>query len=108
MGTPLPGILMGTRLYTEPGYLIIEEDGHRSQLAIADILRAADIPALTYAQVGAIKTLANLTAVLIRTLIARDILDEQFLEDGDYDLAAIVQTIEDMGGDFGEPDLTVS
>jgi len=31
---------------------------------------------------------------LIRTLIAREVLDEQFMEDGDYDLAAIVQTID--------------
>ena len=104
----MPGIYMGTRLSTSPGYLILEEDGRRSQLAISEILRAADIPALTYEQVGAIKTLANLIVVLIRTLIARDVLDEQFLEEGDYDLAAIVQTIEDMGGDFGEPDLTVA
>jgi len=108
MGTPTPGIMMGTYLTTEPGYLVIEEDGRKSQLAISEILRAIDMPALTYAQVGAIKTLANLTAVLIRTLISRDILDEQFLEEGEYDLAAIVQTIEDMGGDFGEPDLTVT
>ena len=108
MGTPMPGIHIGTRLYTEPGYLVIEEDGRRSQLAISEILRAADIPALTYEQVGAIKTLANLIVVLIRTLIARDVLDEQFLEDGGYDLPAIIQTIEDMGGDFVEPDLTVT
>ena len=108
MGEPAPGVLMGTRLTTEPGFLVVAYDGQKSRLAIADILRAADIPALTYAQVGAIKTLANLTAVLVRTLIARDILDEQFLEEGEYDLAAIVQTIEDMGGDFIEPDLTVT
>lgn len=93
----------------EPGFLIFTDDGGRStSYAISEILRALDIPALTYAQVGAIKTLANLVVVLIRTLIARDVLDEQFLEDGEYDLAAIVQTIEDMGGDYGEPDLTVS
>ncbi len=98
----------GTQVYGEPGYIVVEIDGKKTQYPIADILRAADIPALTYAQVGAIKTLANLVVVLIRTLIARDILDEQFLEEGEYDLAAIVQTIEDIGGDFGEPDLTAS
>jgi len=94
----------------EPGYLVFTDDGGRStRYDVKELLRAADIPAgLTYAQVGAIKTLANLVVVLIRTLIARDVLDEQFLEDGDYDLATIVQTIEDMGGDYGEPDLTVS
>ena len=108
MPEPTPGVLMGTRIFTEPGYLVVAYDGQKSQLAISEILRAADIPALTYAQVGAIKTLANLVAVLIRTLIARDVVDEQFMEDNDYDLAAIVKTIEDMGGDYSEPDLTVS
>lgn len=98
----------GTRVYGTPGYIVVDIDGKKTQYAIADILRAADIPSLTYAQVGAIKTLANLTAVLIRTLIDRDVLNESFLEDGEYDLAAIVQTIEDMGGDYIEPDLTVS
>jgi hypothetical protein len=101
-------VIMGTRVYGEPGYIIVEIDGQKTQYPIAAILRAADIPALTYAQVGAIKTLANLVVVLIRTLIARDVLDEQFMEDGEYDLEAIVQTIEGMGGDFIEPDLTVS
>lgn len=100
---------MGTRVTTEPGFLIIEIDGKKTQYPISAVLRAADIPVgLTYAQVGAIKTLANLVVVLIRTLIARDVLDEAFMEEGDYDLAAIVKTIEDMGGDFGEPDLTVT
>jgi hypothetical protein len=93
-----------------PGYIILTDGGgRRTQYAVANILRALDIPVgLTYQQVGAITTLANLVVVLIRTLIAREVLDEQFMEDGDYDLSAIVQTIEDMGGDFGEPDLTVS
>jgi hypothetical protein len=98
------------RISTEPGYIIFSDDNGKgsTKYPLAEMLRAADIPALTYAQVGAIKTLANLVVVLIRTLIARGVLDEQFLEEGEYDLAAIVQTIEDMGGDFGEPDLTVS
>jgi len=97
-------------LTREPGYLVLTDDrGRQTRYSIASLLRAADIPTgLTYSQVQAVTTLANLIVVLIRTLIARDVLDEQFLEDGDYDLAAIVQTIEDMGGDFGEPDLTVT
>ena len=107
MGVPKPGIYIGTRLYTEPGYLILEEDGQKSQLPIADMLRAADIPALTYAQVGAIKVFANLFFVAIRSLIEKGLLDEGVLEDGGYDLPAIIQTLEDMGGNFGEPDLTV-
>jgi hypothetical protein len=106
MGTPKPGILMGTRLYTEPGYLIQEIDGKRSQLAIADILRAADIPALTYAQVGAVKTLANVGMVALKALIERDLIGDDLF--GGYDLPALFETLRGMGGDFGEPDLTVT
>ena len=104
----MPGILMGTRLYTEPGYLVWEIDGKRTQIAISKILRASDIPALTYEEVGAIKTLANLFVVAIRALIEKDLLDDDVLEDGGYDLPAMIKTIEDMGGDFGEPDLNVT
>ena len=109
MGVNMPEVMTGTQVTTTPGYLVVEIDGKKTQYPISAVLRAADIPTgLTYTQVGAITTLANLVVVLIRTLIARDVLDEQFLEDGDYDLAAIVQTIEDMGGDYITPDLTVS
>jgi len=97
----------GTRVYGTPGYIVVEIDGQSTQYSMTEILLAANIPSLTYVQVGAIKTLANLIVVLIRTLIDRDILNESFMEDNDYDLAAIVKTIEDMGGDYGEPDLTV-
>lgn len=94
----------------EPGFLTLtDEYGRSTKHSIADLLRAADIPVgLTYSQVGAITTLANLVAVLIRTLIDRKILDESFMEEDDYDLDAIVETIANMGGDYGEPDLTVS
>ena len=94
----------------EPGFITyVETNGRSTRYAVADALRAEDIPVgLTFAQVGAITTLANLIVVLIRTLIDRDVLDEQFLEDGEYDLVAIVQTIEDMGGDYINPDLAVN
>jgi len=70
------------------------------------MLRAADIPTgLTYTQVEAITTLANLLVVLIRTLIDRQVLNESFLEDGDYELDDIVASIENMGGDYVEPDI---
>lgn len=97
----------GTRVTTVPGYVVVDIDGKSTQYPLK--IRLADIPTgLNHEQVKSITTLANLVVVLIRTLIDRDILDEQFLEDGEYDLAAIVQTIEDMGGDFVTPDLTVS
>ena len=92
------------------GYITLTRDGGiPTRYPIASVLRALDIPTgLTYSQVGAITTLANLVVVLIRTLIAKDVLDESFMEDGDYDLAAIVASIENMGGNYGEPDISVS
>lgn len=93
-----------------PGHIVITDDaGQRVRQPIGDILRALDIPAgLTYNQVGAITTLANLIVVLIRTLIDRDVLDDSFLEDGDYNLESIAEAIEEMGGDYRVPDLSVS
>ena len=95
----------------EAGSIVVTTDGSNTprRYNIAEMLRAADIPTgLTYAQVGAIKTLANLVVVLIRTLIDRNTLDESFLEEGDYSLADLVESIENMGGDFGTPDITVT
>ncbi len=92
------------------GYITVtHESGVPRRYPIAKVLRALDIPiGLTYAQVGAIKTLANLTAVLIRTLIARDYLDDDFLEKGEYNLESITESIEEMGGDYKEPDISVT
>jgi len=93
-----------------PGYITLTDTGgRRSKYAVASILRALDIPTgLTYTQVGAITSLANLIVVLIRTLIDRDVLNESFLENDDYSLDAIIQSIEEMGGAYHEPDISVS
>ena len=104
----MPGIYIGTRLYTSPGYLILEEDGRRSQLAISEILRAADIPTgLTYSQVQGLTTLANMCALVIRALIDSDAIDESIFENSGYTLESITEAIEQLGGDYGEPDLSV-
>jgi len=96
-----------TNIEFESGYIVLtDESSNKTRHPIADILRAADIPAITYSQVAQITTLANLVAVLVRTLIDREVLDESFLEEGDFNLDDIVETIEGMGGDYGEPDLT--
>ncbi len=92
----------------ELGLLVITIDGQRTGLHLADVLRAADIPTgLNHTQVQAITALANLTAVLIRTLIDRQVLDESFMEHDELDLDHIVGAIEDMGGAYHEPDITV-
>ena len=66
----------------EAGFITVTyENGTRTKFPIADVLRAGDIPTgLTATQVSGITTLANLVAVLIRTLIDRQVLDESFLE----------------------------
>jgi len=87
-------------------FYVTDEHGHRTAVPIADMLRAADIPVLTYEQVAQISTLANLVAVLVRTLIDNGTLGESFLEDGDYDLDDLIEVIGDLGGDYGEPDLS--
>jgi len=94
----------------EPGYMtLVRDSGAPVRHSVSSILRALDIPTgLTYEQVGAITTLANLIVVLIRTLIDRQVLNESFLEDDDYDLDAIIQSIEQMGGAYHEPDISVS
>jgi len=91
----------------ESGYIVLTRpNGGRTRYPITEVLRAADIPALTYSQVAQITTLANLVVVMVRTLIDREVLNESFLEDGGYNLDDIVETLEGMGGDFGNPDLT--
>lgn len=97
-----------TNVLTEKGYIVITYDnGIPNRFAIADVLRAADIPALTNEQVSTIKTLSNLFVILIRTLISRGVLDNAFADTGgmDWDLESIQYAIEQMGGSFQEPQL---
>ena len=97
-----------TGIAFEPGYIVVTTDsGPPRRYHIANVLRVLDIPTgLTYTQVGAITTLANLIVVLIRTLIDRQVLDESFLEKDEYDLDAIIESIKNMGGAYENPDIT--
>ncbi len=94
---------------TEAGYIVITKQagGIPERFAIADVLRAADIPALTHSQVATISTLANLIVILVRTLIKRGILDEEFKDNQgmDWDLDHLIYAFEQMGGSYHEPDL---
>ena len=94
---------------TEPGFITISPDsGPPVKYPIADILRALDIPVgLTHTQVDGLRLLANLTAVLIRTLVEREILDETFADSLglDMDLDHLIYAVEQMGGTYHEPDL---
>ena len=89
------------------GFIVVTFDsGPPRQYPIAAVLRAADIPALTYSQVASIKALANLIVIVVRTLIDRQVLDESFLESNEMDLDTIIYAIEQMGGDYSDPDLS--
>ena len=84
---------------------VVDGSGNRTNYAIADILRAVDIPTgLTSTHVATIKALANMLAVLIKTLIEREILDESFMGD-EYSLDALVEAIGEMGGNYRLPSL---
>ena len=87
----------------ETGNLIVSMDsGAPKRVPVTSFL-----PALTYSEVAAIKTLANLVVVLVRTLIDKGILNESFMEDDDFDLDALIYSIERIGGSYHEPDLSV-
>uniref|UniRef100_A0A6M3LIP9 Uncharacterized protein n=1 Tax=viral metagenome TaxID=1070528 RepID=A0A6M3LIP9_9ZZZZ len=101
------GIYMGTRLSAAAGYLIWEEDGKKTQIAIEKILRAADIPMLTYENVSSLTTLANHFLVLYRTLHAAGVIGDDLLEKGEYDLSFVIESLENMGGSYTDPDLNV-
>ena len=90
------------------GFITLEGVGNIPVKHAINVTPTDIIGDITQVQISSLRTIANLLAVLIRTLIARDVLDEQFMEDNEYDLPAIIQSIENLGGDFGEPDISVT
>lgn len=101
--------LLADILY-EPGYFVhVYDDGTRKSIPVSSILRALDIPiGLNHVWMKEITTLANLVADLTKKLIAAGVLDAEFTGEDGYDLEAIIQTIEDMGGNYAEPDLNTT
>jgi len=93
---------------TTPGFITISPDsGPPIRYPIADILRALDIPVgLTHTQVDGLRLLSNLVVVLIRTLIEKEILTEEFADSlgMDWDLDHIIYVVEQLGGAYHEPD----
>jgi len=102
----MPEVIKGIDV-SERGYITIAtSSGPPTKYPVADLLRAADIPVgLTHTQVAGVTYLANLVVVLIRTLIARDLLDEDFADNlgMDWDLEHIVHALESLGGAYHEP-----
>jgi hypothetical protein len=90
-----------------PGYITLTDSYRRkTKYSVADILRAIDIPTgLTYTQVQAITGLANIIGVLVKELIERNIIGDDFL-DG-YGLEDIVDQIDNAGGSYTDPDIGI-
>jgi len=96
-----------TNIVFEPGAIILHRDsGPPTKYLLTNIIRLLDIPlGIDQTQVVALKTLSNLIVVLIRTLIARGVLNESFLEDDDLSLNALIETVEAMDGSYSDPNL---
>ena len=92
---------------TEPGYITIGRDsGPPVRYPVSQLLRVADVPVgLTHTQVAGLSLLGNLCAIIIRTLIDRDILDETFADSlgMDWDLDHIIYALEQLGGSYSDP-----
>jgi len=100
---------MDTRTITvEPGFIVIDHgSGPPVAYPIKDVIRQPDVPVgLTHTQVDGIRLLANMTAILIRTLVDREILDETFADElgMDWDLDHIIYALEQLGGSYHNPD----
>jgi len=95
---------------SEPGFIIVSRaSGPPAKYPIKDMLegRGADIPVgLTHTQVDGVRLLANLFAIFIRTLVEKDILNEDFADSlgMDWDLDHLIYAIEQLGGAYDEPD----
>ena len=88
-----------TNLTFEEGFIVVHrESGPDTRYALADVLRAADIPVLTIESLTLLSTGMHLLMLLIKTLIDRDILDETW-HDG-YDLQYIVEELENLGAEW--------
>lgn len=75
-----------------PSYIEVTDDsGNVRKHDLTNIVRAGDIPDLTISSMSLLTTLAQVLAVVVKTLIDQDILDES-LVDG-YDLQYVVDTL---------------
>ena len=77
---------------------------------MATLLTQPDIPTgLTHTQVAGVSLLSNVLVVLLRTLIAKGIINEEFTDgigegdDIDWDLDHLIYVIEQLGGSYGQP-----
>lgn len=76
------------------GYITITRDsGPPTKYPIANVLRALDIPDLTIDSLTLLTTLAQIVMVLVKTLIEKDILDEELVSG--FDMQYMIDTLTD-------------
>lgn len=77
-----------------PGHLEITDDSGQKHLTkIAELVRAADLPTFTIDNLNLLTTLAQIVAVVVQTLVERELLEEELI-DG-YDLSYVYETLEE-------------
>ncbi len=86
-----------------PGFVIIQgESGPPQAFPVADLIRPEDIPEMSSSEaiekIPALTSISNLIAILIKTLIEFQVIQDQFAgQHEDYDLEYIVDELEDLG-----------
>lgn len=92
---------------TEPGYITIRRaSGPPVRYPIADLLRGVDMPGdmtpdESTDMMPVLTSLANLLLIIVRTLMDRDILDEDYV-DG-WDIQYLIQVlVTELGAEWGE------
>ncbi len=94
---------------TEPGFITIDTgSGPPRRISMKTLLTQPDIPiGLDHVQVYGLTILGNLLVVLVRTLIARGVLDETFADSAGLSssLDQLIHVIEGLGGAYHNPDL---
>ncbi len=79
----------------EAGFIVVTKEGGGppSRTAIADILRAADVPDLDIASLTLLSRMGKIFEIMLKTLLDRQVLDESY--ENDYDLDFIIEVLED-------------
>ena len=78
----------------EPGYIVVTTDeGVPRKYSATRFLQAADIPDLTIDSLTLLTNLAQVTMILVQTLIDKEILDEELV--GGFDLQYMREVLVD-------------
>lgn len=82
------------RVELVPGYLkMTDAFGRAHQIAIADVLRAVDIPDLKINSLTLLTNLARVVNIIIETMIENGSLPESYVEG--YDIGYVKEVLED-------------